>query len=149
MAENNQGYWRLIHPAWEQIDIYNGADVFLKTYAAAEKSAGLLFAAHFAQSEICNGGFDQLFWNSTGVLTPEAIEGFQTIGMAETAENVRRAMKLLGENYPRERGDRQNALATVNQQMLDELDKEFFALIETENGGFKQSADKFVRQILD
>jgi hypothetical protein len=149
MAEKIQGYWRLVDPVWDQIDIYSGADVFLRTHTAAEKNAGLLFAAHFAQSEICNGGFYQLFSNSTGVLAPEAAEGFQTIGMAATAETVRTAMRLLGEDYPRERGERQNVLAGVNRQALDELDKKFFALIKTENGGFTQSADKFVNQIRD
>ncbi|WP_369973953.1 DUF4375 domain-containing protein [Polaromonas sp. SP1] len=30
-----------------------------------------LFAVHWCQSEICNGGFMQFFANSTGVLAPE------------------------------------------------------------------------------
>jgi hypothetical protein len=149
VAEKIQGYWRLVDPVWKQIDIYSGADVFLRTYTAVEKQAGLMFAAHFAQSEICNGGFDQLFWNSTGVLAPEAAEGFQTIGMIETAETARAAIRMLGEDYPRERGERQDVLASVNQQALNELDKKFFVLIKADNGGFTQSADKFVSLILD
>ena len=111
--------------------------------------AGLLFAAHFAQSEICNGGFNQLFWNSTGVLAPEAVEGFQVIGMPETAEILSRAMRLLGENYPRERGERQNILAVLHKEKFNELDEKFFVLIEAENGGFTLAADRFVSQILD
>jgi hypothetical protein len=149
VAENIEGYWRLVDPVWEQIDIYRGADVFLATYRAAEKRAGLLFAAHFAQSEICNGGFNQLFWNSTGVLAPEAVEGFQVIGMPETAEILSRAMRLLGENYPRERGERQNILAVLHKEKFNELDEKFFVLIEAENGGFTLAADRFVSQILD
>jgi Domain of unknown function (DUF4375) len=75
-----EGYWRLIDPVWDSIDIYSRADVFLETYSAADRRAAMLFSAHFAQSEFCNGGFKQLFWNSTGVLAPEAVLGFQTIG---------------------------------------------------------------------
>ena len=39
VAENIEGYWRLVDPVWEQIDIYRGADVFLATYRAAENAS--------------------------------------------------------------------------------------------------------------
>jgi hypothetical protein len=149
VAEKIEGYWRLVDPVWEQIDIYEGPEVFLATYRAAERQAGLLFAAHYAESEICNGGFHQLFWNSTGVLAPEAVEGFQVIGMIETAETVSDAMKLLGERYPRDRGERKNILASIQKKMFSELDHQFFGLIGTENGGFEVAADRFASQILD
>jgi Domain of unknown function (DUF4375) len=149
VGEKIDGYWRLVDPVWEQIDIYSGAGVFLETYTAANREAGLLFAAHFAQSEICNGGFKQLFSNSTGVLVPEAVEGFRVIGMGETANILSAAMRLLGESYPRERGERQSVLAGLDKETLNRLDEKFFVLIETENGGFIQSADKFVSQLLD
>jgi hypothetical protein len=136
-----EGYWRLIDPVWDSIDIYSGADVFLKTYGTADRRAAMLFSAHFAQSEICNGGFKQLFRNSTGVLAPEAVLGFQTIGMEETAQIVIAAMKLLGERYLRERDERQTALARVDRGALDALDKQFFLLIEKDNGGFEKAAD--------
>jgi hypothetical protein len=29
---------------------------------AAHSQVGLLYAAHFCQSEVCNGGFTQFFW---------------------------------------------------------------------------------------
>ncbi|HLH02368.1 MAG TPA: DUF4375 domain-containing protein [Bryobacteraceae bacterium] len=96
-----EGYWRLIEPVWEQIDIYSCADAFLQNYRAVRRGAGLVYAAHFAQYEICNGGFPQFFSNSTGVLAPEAKEGFQEIGMDKTAEIVSTAMALLGKSYPR------------------------------------------------
>jgi hypothetical protein len=64
------GYWDVVEPYWNQIDIQD-PDIFQHTFQSAPKISGLMFAAHFCQSEVCNGGFHQFFWNSTGVLAPE------------------------------------------------------------------------------
>jgi len=63
----------------------------------------LLYAAHFCLSEVHNGGFLQLFWNSTGVLVPEAIEGYQALGMPKLAATFASAAGVLGSAYPRDR----------------------------------------------
>ena len=103
--------------------------------------------AHFWQSEVCNGGFDQFFSNSTGVLAPEALEGFTVIGQAQIVSLLAQAMSLLGSPYIRERGARQAALDLVDTKSLEELDERFFALIQTEAGGFEIAADNHVTRI--
>ena len=148
MTDGTKGYWRLVETVWDEIDIYESEQVFLSTYAKADRNAGLLFAAHFAQSEICNGGFNQFFWNSTGVLASEAVEGMQLIGMSETAKIIASAMQVFGEPYPRGRGPRQFKLEGVDKLALDALDKEFFRLIASEAGGFVIAADAFVKHLL-
>ena len=139
-------HWRVIEASWEHINIYDGADVFRNTYDSAPKISGLMFAAHFCQSEVCNGGFHQFFWNSTGVLAPEAIEGFRRIGQHEVAEVVETAMGLLGASYLRDRAERQERLSRVPKTALDSLDEKFFSLIGCEAGGFQKAADHFVNQ---
>ena len=137
-------YWEVIDPIWDHINIYDGPDIFLNTYSAVEALVGQLYAAHFAQSEICNGGFHQLFGNSTGVLCPEAVQGFELIGMPTTASLLTSAMEALGTPFPRERGERKKVLESVSQSLLNQLDKQFFKEIETENGGFIDAANAFV-----
>ena len=88
-------YWETVEPIWDKISI-NDVDVFLETYAQAPPHAALLYAAHFCQSEVCNGGFHQLFYNSTGVLAPEAVWGFHAIGQHKVAETVQAAMDVIG-----------------------------------------------------
>ena len=122
MAEQSKDPEYYIDSVWELIDIYKGADAFLKSYSGAEQPAGKLYAAHFAQSEICNGGFKQLFRNSTGVLSPEAVQGFQLIGMPRTAELLVAAMRTLGNPYPRDRKERQTRLETVSEDILNSID---------------------------
>jgi hypothetical protein len=140
MAED---YWKIIEPIWNEINIYDGTEVFLDTYSKAPREAALLYAAHFCQSEICNGGFSQFFNNSAGVLAPEAVQGFRVIGQSGIATLIENAMLPLGTPYLRDRDQRQLALEGLPPQAFDNLDEQFFALIETEAGGFEVAANRF------
>jgi Domain of unknown function (DUF4375) len=142
------GYWTIVKPVWNVINIYDGPEVFRETYDSAPRNSALLFAAHFCQSEICNGGFGQFFWNSTGVLAPEAVEGFRTIGQQQIADLIEKAMSLLGSSYPRGRAERQKHLAAASKTSLDSLDQMFYLLIESEAGGFKAAADRYAAAVV-
>jgi hypothetical protein len=144
------GYWSLVDPIWEKVSIYDGPDVFLEQYNASPEASRILFAAHWCQSEINNGGFEQFFSNSTGVLAPEGVQAFRTIGMPQTADLIEEAMAAFGPSYPRERGEREEALEAIWDAAGDSdagpfgnLDETFFKLIETENGGFDVAADSY------
>jgi hypothetical protein len=143
-------YWDLVDPIWETVSIYDGPDVFLQQYAASPEPSRVLFAAHWCQSEICNGGFDQFFSNSTGVLAPEGAQAFRKIGMPHIASLIEQAMAILGPIYPRDREEREDAIeaawdacAESENGPFGELDELFFKFIETENGGFGEAADAF------
>jgi hypothetical protein len=69
----------------------------------------ILFAAAYAQSDICNGGFHQFFGNHTGRLAPEAVAGWELLGFTAAAAEVTQAMKFFGEPYPRD-DDRRNEM---------------------------------------
>jgi hypothetical protein len=56
-------------------------------------------------------------------------------------------MGLLGSPYPRDREDRQGRLWQIAEGVLDALDQKFFALIESEAGGFQSAADRYVERI--
>jgi hypothetical protein len=140
-------YWSTVEPFWDAINIYEGPEAFRQTFDSAPRVSGLMFAAHFCQSEICNGGFDQFLSNSTGVLAPEAVEGFREIGQLQIATLVESAMDLVGSPYPRDREERQGRLSQVPEGALDALDQKFFALIESEAGGFQGAADRYVKRM--
>ena len=106
-------YGRLVRPVWGRISIYDRPEVFLRQYRQVRPEVGHLFAAHWCQSEVRNGGFRQFFGNSTGVLAPEAVEGFRAIGLPECAELLAEAMRYFGVPYPRERVERQTRLSEL------------------------------------
>jgi len=141
------GYWSIVEPVWDAINIYDDPAVFAETFASAPRASGLLFASHFCQSEICNGGFGQFFGNSTGVLAPEAVEGFREIGQVEVAALIEKAISLFGSVYPRDRGERETRLTEVSTSSLDALDEMFYALIDSEAGGFIAAADRYAATV--
>ena len=143
-------YWKLVEPVWDTISIYDGPETFLAQFSAAPTASRVLFAAHWCQSEVRNGGFLQFFSNSTGVLAPEAMEAFAVLGMPKTARLLQAAMAVLGPVYPRCRDDREGVIESVFSSLDDEdrypfdsFDEEFFDLIKAEGGGFEAAADRY------
>jgi hypothetical protein len=107
-----EGYWSLVEPVWLALNRSwdDGCEEFVRLFKAVRPEIGHLYAGHWCQSEICNGGFYQFFHNTTGLLAPEALEGYRAIGLAELAESLATAMKFFGSPYPRERADRQQLM---------------------------------------
>ena len=142
-------YWTLIKPVWDAISIYEGGDRFLSDFEKAPEVSRALFAAHWCQSEVCNGGFHQFYSNSTGVLAPEAIDAFARIGMANTAAIVSQSMSWFDSPYPRDRAVRENLLDfhakthSDDPNPFDALDDPFFKLLEAEAGGFETAANAY------
>lgn len=138
-------YWKLVEPIWDSVSIYEGGDTFLRQYGAAPEASRVLYAAHWTQSEVLNGGFGQYFSNSTGVLAPEAVDAFTALGMPRTAAAVAQAMSFFGAPYPRDRERREAALDAADEDVdpFEDADGVFFDSIEEENGGFEMAADAY------
>jgi hypothetical protein len=141
-------YWSLVEPvglplnqSWE-----NGPDEFLRMFRAIRREIGHLYAAHWCQSEVCNGGFHQFFSNSTGLLAPEALEAFQAIGAADWAEILAEAMQHFG--TPSGAARRVLALSPARSQRewdpFSRLDKRFYEWAD--NWG--DTADAYAEQVL-
>lgn len=142
-----QLYGEAIMPIWDKVSIYSGGAVFLRQLIEVGREQGLLLAAHWCMSEVCNGGFHQFFANSTGVLGPEAVRGFEMIGAKEYARIAADAVSRLGSPYPRDREQRYEALDGLVRDPFNELDHQFYAV-----GGssfFAATADDYVRKNLE
>jgi uncharacterized protein DUF4375 len=122
-----EAYWQVVGPYWEQVDIYGSGDGFLRTFANVPQPVGHLLALHWCQSEVCNGGFHQFFTNSTGVVAPEAAQGFRAINMSAIAEILERAMAVFGTPYPRAQEARHQLLSSIPGETRGEWDP-FIAL---------------------
>jgi hypothetical protein len=105
--------WSLIEPYRDMVSIYDGPEVFLAGFSKLPSASQHLFAANWCDYEICNGGFSQFFTNSTGVLAPEALNGFRAIGAHACAEVLEQAMHIFEEPYPRDREAREEYLASL------------------------------------
>jgi hypothetical protein len=143
------GYWSLVEPVWRSISIYDGPEVFLQHLLAVRPEVGHLFAAHWCQSEVRNGGLHQFFSNSTGVLAPEALEGFRAIGLIEWADILAEAMQFFSTPYPREQTDRRGLLARKRGRRREEwdpfylLDARFYDWLHSEPNRWERAADAY------
>jgi hypothetical protein len=148
----SKSYWRYVDPIWDSVSIYDGADAFLREFNKATEKQKTLFAAHWAQSEIMNGGLGQFFSNCTGVLSPEAVKAFEVIGMPKCAETLTNAMKFFGEIYPRDQSRREECFERLYEEFgddkipLEQFEDIMATEIEDENGGFEAAADNYANQ---
>ena len=95
--------WEIVARVEDSASIHDGPAVFLAQFAALSAPERHLLATHWCDHEVCNGGFLQFFENSTGVLAPEAVDGYRALGLFEVAATVEDAMKLFVPSYPRDR----------------------------------------------
>jgi Domain of unknown function (DUF4375) len=116
--------WRAVHPYWTMVSIYDGPVTFLRGFEQLPEHVRHLFAIRWCDYEVCNGGFRQFLSNSTGVLAPEAADGFRAVGLDEFAELVDAAIGFFQKPFPRDRAARQEALAILDRRgtELRELD---------------------------
>ena len=109
----------------------------------------LLWAASYCYCDTFNGGFHQFFTNYTGVLAPEAVEGFRMIGLADCAEIVAEAMEYFGHPYPRSPEECTRLIPPWPEDQddgpFDDLDNAF---CERMGDRFDDAADKFAERYL-
>ena len=140
MTGAGQIYWSVIDPIWDLVSIYGTPELFLHQFSKLSDAQRNLFAAHWCQSEVRNGGFHQFFSNSTGVLAPEAAAGFRAIGLPECADLVVEAMKHFEVPYPRKQEERAGKLEP-DSDPFEIIDDRFFDAMRNE--GFEKAADAY------
>src|SRR5580704_5342938 len=124
MSESIGSYWDLVEPIFSKVDLDEPAK-FFHSISRIPRPVLLLYAAHFCLSEVWNGGFFQFFWNSTGMIAPEAVEGLCAIGMRELASVLEAAAAPLGSPYPRDRDERWDALLAASGRGEEDMKKIF------------------------
>jgi hypothetical protein len=144
-------YWALVEPHWlplnEAWDL--SVDEFLARLHRLPPRVADLYAAHWCQSEVRNGGFFQFFFNTTGLLAPEAVKGFRAIGSLEWAALLSEAMNYFGTPYPRDRIARLDLLPENDDGELEssgpfaELDDRFFSSVDAQPNRWEESADLY------
>jgi hypothetical protein len=95
-------YWSVLEPYWNLVDIHDSAEVFQSGFSSLPQPIQNLFAAHWAVYEIKNGALTQFYFNSTGVLAPEAVTALKALGLSISADALENSMVEFGIPYPRE-----------------------------------------------
>lgn len=145
IAEGKYSAWQLIQPLWFNVNIYDSLDVYnqdLKPFSNAQrKILGLLWY----EAEVCNGGHDQFFSNSTGIVWKDAIECMRMIGADKIADNFQKAVDMFGGSIPFDYDDRNIALEKLyedkNFDGFEQIDKFYY----TENDNIYHLMKDYVK----
>ncbi len=98
---------------WDDAPTNGASDEELAWFHRLTRVQQVIYSTHYLCAEVYNGGFHQYFHNSTGLTAPEAVEGFQTLGLNDVADLVQEAIDVFGSVFPRERALRQEFLDSI------------------------------------
>ena len=128
-------YMEVITPVWYSVSIYDGQAKYEKDLASFSKEQRMVFACAWYLSEVNNGGHDQFYSNSTGIVWKDALAGFQAIGLKEFSDLVAESARRLGGAPNFDRMERRTQLDKLKPDFGD-LDDRLYALedkIDVEN----------------
>jgi len=107
----------------------------VETVDALSSGFRAIYTTIGVEAEVCNGGFNQYFWNSRGRLAAQAVEGFRRIGAPEYADLMQRAIATWRSELPvleqfKEVDTLEAFSESYGHTTLGKLDDEFYELAE-------------------
>jgi hypothetical protein len=141
-------FWAVVEPMWEDLNFYEDPRTAADFFEMASPVQGAMIAMWWCRSEVCNGGFDQFFWNSTGMIWPCALQGFRLVGANSYAELLEKALSVFpGGVAPIERNERDKILESNEERMntLEPTDQAFFALEREKTENLNALCAKYIR----
>lgn len=150
-------YEKYLRAQPELINFYDGYDRFREDYEQAPEIYRHLFCGYWCKYEVDNGGFKQFFWNSTGIIAPEAVSAFLAAGLPELAAVLRDSIAVFGSEFPRDRQVRikfiderypKGTKIPAGEGLFDLFDDRFYDLAQAEAGGWDRAADAYLKRQL-
>lgn len=114
-------------PVWWIANIYDGPGPYEESLRKFSRPQRRLHAMLWYNSEVCNGGHEQFFDNSTGIVWRDALEGFAEAGLDKVAALIIECVSRLGVEPSMERNKRSAQLDNTEHD-FDDLDDRYYAL---------------------
>lgn len=135
-------YFAVIEPVFLFVSIYDGPQRYEEDLANFSTEQRLVLAYHWYLSEVNNGGHDQFYYNSTGIVWPDAVKAFRELGYLEVVAIINASAKRLGGNPSLDRAERQEQMEQMKPNFED-LDQELFRL--QKRADFDDKVLEFIR----
>lgn len=139
--------YQLLEPMYDLIDLSNDLTY---EYTAKQFSCPmrLIFAVDSYMAEVYNGGHDQFFFNSTGVVWRDALEGLEAIGAQAAASILKRAIGRFDCKIPDDADERRKMMDDLEDGIFEEDDQAFYDMSknieELEKIYIQQNANAFI-----
>lgn len=118
--------WYITDPMWHTINIYDSYEDYLQSAKTFTLEQRYLLAITWYFAEVNNGGHDQFFFNSTGIVWEDALNGFKYFGMNEFAANFQKVIDYCGGRISFDREERYYMLESLEEKNEDE----FFEILD-------------------
>lgn len=123
----------IIDPLWWSVSIYDGEKQYNKDLEKFSTSQRYVFAIQWYIAEVDNGGHDQFYFNSTGIVWEDAMKGFEAMGLLENYEIIKESAQRMGGYPSKDRTERQNQLDKL-ESSFDDLDDRFYKIEQNIDG---------------
>lgn len=137
---------KIIEPVWWSVNIYDSLEQYNKDLARFSLPQRYVFAIQWYAAEVCNGGHDQFFYNSTGIVWKDALMGLKEIGAQKYVKILEAAVERMGGNPAFDREERWKQMDEL-QPDFEDLDDDFYEddnLAEIVMKYIKEHAQDFV-----
>gem|GEM_PF-427706 len=124
---SNHDSSEILDPVWWSADIYGTVVDYERCLQPFSREQRLMYALLWYRAEVDNGGHDQFFFNSTGIVFPDALSAFRELDLTEGVSILAEAARRMGGTPARDRVQRQRQLESLGPQ-FDDLDSRFYAL---------------------
>ncbi|RRC91202.1 DUF4375 domain-containing protein [Erysipelotrichaceae bacterium OH741_COT-311] len=151
--QNLEDYWDIIDPMLQIINIYDSYEDYIRSAESFTLEQRYLLALHWYFAEVNNGGHHQFFYNSTGIVWEDVLNGFKHFKMPEFAANFQKVIDYCGGSISLDREERWNMLESLENKneeeffkILDEADDFIYKYEGEENelNYIKANPEKFV-----
>jgi hypothetical protein len=117
----------VLDPVWWSGNMSGSVEDYERCLGPFSREQRLMSAVLSYQSEVENGGHDQFFFNSTGIVYPDAVAGLRELNLTEGAEILTEVGRRMGGAPARDWNERQRQLDKVHPK-FDDLDTRFYDL---------------------
>ena len=121
IAHCKYSIWDLMQPLWFTVSIYDGIDVYHENLRCFTQGQRRMLALIWYDSEVSNGGHEQFFGNSTGIVWKDALEGMRMIQADHIADNFQKALDFFGGEVPFDRCAREENLMNCMKTMISRV----------------------------
>lgn len=119
--------WEVVEPMWWSVSVFDGPKQYETDLQQFSREQRYLFACMCYIGEVDNGGHDQFYANSVGIVWRDALAGFRAFGEAEAADILAESARRMGGEPSLDRSERLEAQLQLRPDFRD-LDERFYRL---------------------
>jgi hypothetical protein len=108
-------------------NFYEGEIIYEENKKRFSKHQVYVFTILWYIHEVNNGGHDQFYFNSTGIVWEDALNGFGEIGLLDICEIIKESANRLGGYPSKDREERWEQMDVCNAN-FDDLDDRFYKI---------------------